>query len=141
MGRITLQHLPPALRAQVRAEHGLVRERKTAGEKSVSPFAERLGRALEDRFPGLVQREYRPLEDRRYRIDFAFPQSMLAIEFDGYRHHGFSREGFRQGLARQNALVLAGWRVLRYTLTDVRDRMDGILADIEKVLRTAGLVP
>ena len=133
MSRIALHHLPTALREQIRAEHGLKREPRTR-KGSLSPYADCLGSALEKQFPGRVQREYRPLEQRRYRIDFAFPDEKLAIEFDGYRHHGFSREGFRKGLERQNLLVMAGWRVLRYSLTDVRDRLDAVLEEIGRSL-------
>ena len=85
-------------------------------------------------FPGKVHREYHPLAGRRYCIDFAFPGERVAIEFDGYRYHGFSLDGFRRGLARQNALVMSGWRVLRHSLTDVRDRLDEILEEIARSL-------
>ncbi len=134
MGRITLQHLSADLRARVCKEHGIRRENRSRTGFSLSPYADCLGSALEKRFPGRVHREYRPLEHRRYRIDFAFPEEKLAIEFDGYRHHGFSREGFRKGLERQNLLVMDGWRMLRYSLTDVRDRMDAILEEVERSL-------
>ncbi len=134
MGRITLRHLPADLRDRVCKEHGIRREPRAQKGNSLSPYADCLGTALEKRFPGKVRREYRPLEHRRYRIDFAFPEEKVAIEFDGYRHHGFSREGFRKGLERQNDLVMAGWRVLRYSLTDVRDRMDAILEEIDRSL-------
>ncbi|QQD71906.1 DUF559 domain-containing protein [Acidithiobacillus ferrivorans] len=58
----------------------------------------------------------------------------VAIEFDGYRYHGFSKKGFKQGLERQNILVAHGWRVLRYTLTDVRDRLEVVIKEIESAL-------
>ena len=68
-------------------------------------------------------------------MDFAFPDEKLAIEFDGYRHHGFSKTGFHNGLARQNFLVTHQWRFLRYTLTDVRDRLDLVLKQIDSALK------
>jgi len=115
-----------------------VREHAARGDKrgftSLSPYADRLLAALQERFPERVQAEYRPMAERRFRIDMAFPAERVGIEFDGYRHHGFSRSGFRLGLERQNLLVRHGWRILRYTLTDVRDRLDRVMAEIEETL-------
>jgi very-short-patch-repair endonuclease len=137
MARLTLADLSPSVREQIMAKHGIVKP-KQAGS-SLSPYADRLGAVLDTRFPSRMLREYRPIAGRKFRIDFAFPVEKVAIEFDGYRHHGFSRKGFRQGLYRQNILVSHGWRILRYTLTDVRDRLDEVLEEIAAALRaTAG---
>lgn len=54
----------------------------------------------------------------RFRIDFAYPELMLAIEVDGYRAHATAR-AFQSDLERQNALVAMGWTVLRFTWHDV----------------------
>jgi hypothetical protein len=55
---------------------------------------------------------------KRYRIDFAYPSVMLAIEVDGKEK--LSIDGALDDmLHRQNALVLSGWTVLRFTWTDV----------------------
>ena len=101
---------------------------------SISPAVE-LGVLLEREFSGSyrLMPEYRFLPGRRYRIDYAFPDQKVAIEFDGYRSHGISLEGFREGLRRQNLLVLEGWRVLRYTVTDLREPAR-ILIEIQTLL-------
>ena len=133
MARISLKHLPAAMRAEVIQTYGLDKRMATARGGS-SPYADRLGQALDIRFPGRLVREYLPIVHRRYRIDFAFPLEKLAIEFDGYRYHGFSKKGFREGLERQNLLVMHGWCILRYSLTDVRDRLEDILLEVETAL-------
>lgn len=51
---------------------------------------------------------------RNYRIDIAIPEIQLAIEVDGFEFHR-SRHEFDRDRARQNDLVNAGWRVLRFT--------------------------
>ena len=51
---------------------------------------------------------------RNYRIDFAYPEVMLAIEVDGYRDRA-SFAALAYDDARGNELSLAGWTVLRYT--------------------------
>ena len=58
------------------------------------------------------------IDGRRYRIDFAYPERRIAIEVDGWAKFS-SPEGAQAVLARQNALVAAGWTVLRFTWGDV----------------------
>ena len=145
MARLTLADLSPAIREQVMAQYGVapckgIRPKKKRPVKpkqigaALSPYADRLGDTLDIRFPGRMLREYQPISGRKFRIDFAFPMEKVAIEFDGYRYHGFSKKGFKQGLERQNILVAHGWRVLRYTLTDVRDRLDDVMTEIGAAL-------
>ena len=61
----------------------------------------------------------------RYFIDIAYPARRLAIEVDGRQSHEFEDDR-----ARQNALVLAGWTVLRFTWADVMERADQVIAAI-----------
>ena len=51
---------------------------------------------------------------RKFRIDFAYPEVMLAIEVDGYAKRD-SYEALDYDDARGNQLSLAGWTVLRFT--------------------------
>ncbi|MHB1630701.1 MAG: endonuclease domain-containing protein [Acidithiobacillus sp.] len=146
MARLTLADLSPAVREQVMAQYGMApmlaaRPKKVKPKQigaALSPYADLLGDALDARFPGRMLREYQPVKDRKFRIDFAFPLEKVAVEFDGYRYHGFSKKGFKQGLERQNILVAHGWRVLRYTLTDVRDRLDSVVEEIGQALGQVG---
>lgn len=137
MARLTLADLSPAMREQVMAQYAIAPKKakaKKQASNSISPYADLLGDKLDTGFPGRMLREYQPVQGRKFRIDFAFPMEKVAIEFDGYRYHGFSKKGFKQGLERQNILVAHGWRVLRYTLTDVRDRLEMVIKEIESTL-------
>lgn len=58
-----------------------------------------------------------------YFIDIAFEWIRLAVEIDG-RIHATDREVFESDRRRQNDLVLAGWRVLRFTYRMMEDRPD-----------------
>lgn len=61
------------------------------------------------------QQQYRvTLAGRRCRIDLAYPDLKVAIEVDGWEHHR-TRTAFDGDRARENDLVAAGWRVLRFT--------------------------
>ena len=50
---------------------------------------------------------------KRYYIDFAYPEVMLAIEVDGYEQRA-STESLAYDNNRANQLVLAGWTILRF---------------------------
>ena len=147
MARITLNDLAPDVRARVMAQYGIAGSKAKDGKSgqkaaSISPYADRLGEELDRQFPGRVMREYRPVPGRRFRIDFAFPAEKVGIEFDGYRHHGFSYAGFHGGAARQNILVGHHWWILRYTLKDVRDHLDDVVAQVHTLLeKTKGEIP
>jgi very-short-patch-repair endonuclease len=67
-------------------------------------------------------------------IDIAFPDQRLAIEVDGRRPHGKDAEQFESDRTRQNELIAAGWRVLRFTWRNLRDDPDGVLRKIVQLL-------
>lgn len=52
------------------------------------------------------------------RVDFAWPEQRLVVEVDGFAFHA-DRSTYRSDRRRGNALVLAGWRVLRFSWEDV----------------------
>jgi hypothetical protein len=52
------------------------------------------------------------------RVDFAYPDLRIAIEYDGLGHGG--RSAFLKDRRRLNRLVAAGWIVLHVTLDDMR---------------------
>ena len=67
--------------------------------------------------------------DARYYLDVAFPQLRLAIEIDG-RLHQQDPELFESDRRRQNALVLDGWIVLRFTWRMLTDCPEAVIAAI-----------
>ena len=56
----------------------------------------------------------------RYRVDFAFPGSRVAIEIDGLAHHSKSQD-FQADRVRQNNIALLRWQVLRFTWLDLTE--------------------
>lgn len=77
------------------------------------------------------EREYRFIEGRRYRADFAWKEQRLAVELDGFSSH-VHKYNKRHDSERDRLAVLAGWRVLRYVPSDLRMRP---LQCIEEVVR------
>jgi very-short-patch-repair endonuclease len=53
------------------------------------------------------------------RVDLAFPEHKLAVEYDGAWHG--DRDQFARDRRRLNRLVAAGWTVLHVTAADLRD--------------------
>lgn len=51
---------------------------------------------------------------RVFRVDLAYPAVGLAIELDGWEFH-HTRSAFDQDRSRANALVAAGWTLVRFT--------------------------
>jgi very-short-patch-repair endonuclease len=77
---------------------------------------------------------------RRWRFDCAWPAEKVAVELEGGvwssgRHT--SGIGFSKDLEKLNAAVELGWRVLRYTGTDLSKRPAEVLEQVVKVLNAA----
>ncbi|HEX4691573.1 MAG TPA: DUF559 domain-containing protein, partial [Solirubrobacteraceae bacterium] len=75
--------------------------------------------ALEEQFLDLCRRAGLPHPDVNTRIegievDFAWPAQRLIVEVDGFAFHG-GPAAFERDRARDAALALTGWRVLRFT--------------------------
>jgi very-short-patch-repair endonuclease len=66
---------------------------------------------------------------KRYYIDFAYPEVMLAIEVDGYEQRA-SSASLEYDLDRQNQLSLAGWNFMRFTWSKVQHDPGGVARDV-----------
>ena len=67
------------------------------------------------------------------RVDFAWPAHRLVVETDGYASHA-DRSRYRADRRRTNALVLEGWRVLRFSWEDVVHDPAGVVAAVRAAL-------
>jgi hypothetical protein len=75
----------------------------------------RLGRLLASAgLPEPVQQHWVRVRTERFRLDFAYPEQKVAIEYDGWDAHR-SRGAFDRDRRRDRLLQLAGWTVLRFT--------------------------
>ncbi len=68
-----------------------------------------------------------------FRADLAWPDRKVLVEFDGDGHR--ERRVFVADLRRQNALVAAGWTVLRFSSADVLGRPEVVVAAVLRALR------
>jgi very-short-patch-repair endonuclease len=58
----------------------------------------------------------------------AWPEQRVIVEFDGEVHR--DRHVFVRDLRRQNEIVLAGWRILRFSSADVLGRPRSVLRSV-----------
>lgn len=111
-------------------------------------LTERLGIArtesdAEDLLVPLIRRGGFPPCERQYpvalpsadiRIDFAYPESRLAIECDSYSWH-MDREAFARDRRRDAELQAEGWSVLRFTWHQLKFEPDYVIQQIAAHLR------
>lgn len=67
-------------------------------------------------------REYKFLEDRRFKFDLAIPEKKIAIEFEGGIFSGGRHtrwKGYANDAKKYNLATMHGWKLLRYTSADV----------------------
>jgi len=69
----------------------------------------------------------------RYRIDFAWPRLLVAVEAEGFEWHG-SRARWKADKIRTAALERLGWRLVVVTWDDVTRRPKETLDRIAVVL-------
>lgn len=84
-------------------------------------------------------REYRFHPVRKWRFDFAWPSVRLAVEIHGGtfvagRHNRGT--GIQGDCEKNNAAVLAGWRVLAYTSQDLDRRPVQVVEEVREALRS-----
>jgi len=100
----------------------LARERIAEADGVAESMLETIGRlALADGEVPLPQAQFKVHNDVGRliaRLDGAYPERRLAVEFDGQSFHSAPEAVFRDR-RRQNSLELEGWRVLRFTWWDV----------------------
>jgi hypothetical protein len=72
-------------------------------------------------------------EERLARVDLAWPDARLIVEYDGDYH--FDGLQIVRDDVRLSWLVAAGWRIIRLSAADLRD-LDGVVRRIEAELRT-----
>jgi very-short-patch-repair endonuclease len=111
-------------------------ERTSQPGVPMSVFESRLLALLKNRgLPKpLCQLKVRLRNGRYVFLDFAFPEALLAIEADSYRHHS-SLGDWSRDRTRNSELVALGWRILPVTYQELR-RTPGLVAvRVETALR------
>jgi len=90
--------------------------------------------------PGLPapEAEYRFHEKRKWRFDFAWPDSMVAVEIEGgtfVRGRHTRGMGHHKDCEKYNQATLLGWRVLRFTALHLRDDPMAVIETVGELLK------
>jgi very-short-patch-repair endonuclease len=110
--------------------------------RSLAAFAEPAESPMETRLRWLllgaglphpeVQTDLRDMDGRFVgRADLYYPVARLVVEYDGSNH----RERLVEDNRRQNLLINAGFRILRFTAADVLNEPDIVAARVRSALR------
>jgi very-short-patch-repair endonuclease len=98
---------------------------------------------LEERFAPFLRHHRLPqprfnawivLGPKRFQVDCHWPDTGQIVELDGWQGHG-TRSAFREDRARDRALRVAGYQVIRLTWNQLDDEPAAVAADLRALLR------
>ena len=99
-------------------------------------------RGLEEGFAPFLRRHHLPLprfndwillDPKRYQVDCHWPGTGQIVELDGWEGHR-TRSAFREDRARDRALRVAGYSVIRLTWNQLDDEPEAVSADLRVLL-------
>jgi very-short-patch-repair endonuclease len=97
---------------------------------------------LEERFAPFLRRHRLPLPrfndwivlgPKRFQVDCHWPDLRLIVELDGWEGHS-TRSAFQDDRARDRALRVAGYSVIRLTWAQLNTEPTAVAADLRKLL-------
>jgi predicted transcriptional regulator of viral defense system len=136
---VTVQGMRRRLRGRGHAGTRVLRRLLEERDQGVAPLESELERRVwncivrSDLPRPVRQLSVRGAESRGYRIDFAYPEDLVAIECDGWRAHG-GRRAFARDRRRAGELASLGWRIVYATWDDLDDA-GAFLRRLRRVLR------
>jgi len=71
-----------------------------------------------------------------YECDFVWRRHHLIVELDGHRFHS-TKAAFERDRARDRALQVAGWYVIRVTWRQLHEEPEALAADLRRMLASA----
>jgi very-short-patch-repair endonuclease len=107
-------------------------------------YGEGMESKLERRFDHLLRDAGLPLPIEQYRVydevgfimrvDFAYPDLLLAIEVDSVEHH-LTRKAFEEDRIKRNRVRRAGWHLIEVTSKQMRTRPTRVCEELALVIR------
>lgn len=85
--------------------------------------------AAYERIEGLIPQYVVP----RYRLDFAVPDKLIAIEIDGHDYHKTKNQRTYDA-KRDRELSIGGWKVVRFTASEIFQNAPGCVDDILRLI-------
>jgi very-short-patch-repair endonuclease len=97
-------------------------------DKIESPIEMKFFEAMRDKTSELVPQWEVNASGHNYRLDFAIPSKKIAFELDGHEFHK-TKEQRTNDTRRERNLQKEGWKVIRFTGTDIHNNLDKCVAD------------
>ncbi len=109
-----------------------------ADERAESPMESEARLAMIDGGLPIPELQYEIIDGNGEvrRVDFAWPDERVAVEYEGLDWHS-GAEAMRRDRTRQTALMDVGWIVIAIVFEDVRYRAWDFVARIDRQLRRA----
>ncbi|MFW7408217.1 MAG: endonuclease domain-containing protein [Rothia mucilaginosa] len=89
---------------------------------------------MEHRLPLPVTQYPISCEGRNYRVDFAWPEARVILEFDGEQKYVDHPGRDRYEAARDRALTRAGWTVVHLTWADIFNKELEVVTHLRNLL-------
>lgn len=70
----------------------------------------------------------------RYRVDFAVPDEMIAIEIDGREFHRANIDQIVKDRERQREIEAQGWTVVRFTGSEVYQSPERCICEVRRLI-------
>ena len=112
----------------------LIQDREDGGPIPESVLETRLWKPLTRLgVPRPIRQHEVEWDGQRFRIDFAFPHAMVAVEAQSYTWHS-SRKAWERDIDKHNALTALGWAVNYVTWSDLRGDLDATVTRLRDLL-------
>ena len=72
---------------------------------------------------------------RKYEADIAMPRFKVAIEMDGWRSHGLSKDGFKRDREKWLLFATFGWLVIPISREQIMENLTEVVALIDKCVK------
>jgi predicted transcriptional regulator of viral defense system len=95
-----------------------------------------LGHCAEAGLPRPRVNVWVPLRNGGVEVDFSWPEQRLVVETDGHATHR-SRDAFEADRRRDQQLMVAGWRVARFTWHQVAHERELVIETLRRLLVVA----
>ena len=104
-----------------------------AGVFCESPIEQLFFEAAKDLFCFANRGIIAQYEIHPYHIDFALPPHKIAIEIDGHEYHK-TKEQRRHDAQRDCFLIKEGWKVIRFTGSEVFKDAPGCIQQVKEII-------
>lgn len=88
--------------------------------------------------------EYKFIDDRRFRFDWAIPSLLIGIEYEGLmskKSRHTTKTGYSTDCEKYNLASINGWTVLRYTALNYKNFEDNLSQLIDMINNNTSELP